>query len=122
MARTKITEESSRAFRNQRRFKRSNTVVRNNFDWTTAMYLFGNLIAKYIPKENKLWINACWRNTVTTKERLNWILEKFNAWKIYQRNYVWYYMDKNGNTFTMPIHNVMLIDLNDYNDFTFLQL
>ena len=122
MARTKITEESSRAFRNQRRFKRSNTVVRNNFDWTTVMHLFGNLIAKYIPRENKLWINACWRNTVTTKERLNWILEKFNAWKIYQRNYVWYYMDKNGNTFTMPIHNVMLIDLNDYNDFTFLQL
>lgn len=122
MARTKITEESSRAFRNQRRFKRSNTVVRNNANWSTVMYLFGNLVAEYIPRENKLWINACWRNTVTTKERLNWILEKFNAWKIYQRNYVWYYMDKNGNTFTMPIHNVMLIDLNDYNDFTFLQL
>lgn len=122
MARTKITEESSRAFRNQRRFRRSNTVVDNSVNWTTVMYLFGNLIAKYIPRENKLWINACWRNTVTTKERLNWILEKFNAWKIYQRNYVWYYMDKNGNTFTMPIHNVMLIDLNDYNDFTFLQL
>lgn len=122
MARTKITEDSANAFKMRKLFKRSNTVVRNNTDWTTDMYLFGNLIAKYKPGENKLWINACWRDTVTTKERLNWILEKFNAWYIYQKNYVWYYMDKEGNAFTMPIHNVMLIDLNDYSDFTFLQL
>lgn len=122
MARTKITEDSATAFRNQRRFKRSNTTVRNDFDWTTVMYLFGNLIARYTPRENRLWVDACWRNTVTTKERLNWILEKFNAWKIYQRNYEWYYMDKNGNVFTMSIHNWMLIDLNDYDNFTFLQL
>ena len=122
MARTKITEDSANAFRNQRRFRRSNTVVDNSVNWTTVMYLFGNLIAKYVPWENKIWINACWRNTVTTKERLNWILEKFNAWYIFQKNYVWYYEDKDGNVFTMPIHNVMCIDLNDYNDFTYLQL
>lgn len=122
MARTKITAESSTAFRNHRRFKRSNTVVRNEYDWTTTMYLFGNLIAKYKPRENKLWFDTCWRNTVTTKERLNWILEKFNAWKIYQRNYVWYYIGRDGNVRIMPIHNWMLIDLNDYNEFRYLQL
>lgn len=32
MARTKITEDSATAFRNQRRFRRSNTVVKNEFD------------------------------------------------------------------------------------------
>lgn len=122
MARTKITEDSATAFKMRKLFKRSNTVVRNNTDWTTDMYLFGNLVAKYKPGENKLWINACWRNTVTTKERLNWILEKFNAWKIYQRNYEWYYVDKEGNEYTMPIHNVMLIDLNNYDGFRYLQL
>ena len=122
MARTKITEDSATAFRNQRRFRRSNTVVVNELNWTTVMYLFGNFIARYTPRENKLWVNTCWWNTVTTKERLNWILEKFNAWHIYQKKYVWYYMDKNGNVFTMPIHNWMLIDLNDYDDFTYLQL
>lgn len=122
MARTKITEDSANAFKMRKLFRRANTVVRNNTDWTTDMYLFGNLVAKYKPGENKLWINTCWRNTVTTKERLNWILEKFNAWRIYQKNYIWYYMDKNGIVFTMPIHNVMLIDLNDYDNFTFLQL
>ena len=122
MARTKITEESSRAFRDQRRFRRNNTAVVNEPDWSTTMRLFGNLVARYTPRENKLWINTCWRNTVTTKERLNWILEKFNAWHIYQKNYEWYYMDKNGNVFTMPIHNCMIIDLNDYQGFTFINI
>lgn len=121
MARTKITEDSATAFRNRRRFKRSNTVVRNEYDWTTTMYLFGNLIARYRPREKHLWIDACWRYTTTTKERLNWILEKFNAWKIYQTNYIWYYMDARGNVYAMP-QNWMLIDLNDYNEFSYLQL
>ena len=122
MARTKITAESSTAFRNQRRFRRSNTVVRNEYDWTTTMYLFGNAIARYNPRENKLWVNTCWRTTVTTKERLNWILEKFNAWKIHQRDYVWYYVDRLGNEYTMSINHWMFIDLNDYNEFSYLQL
>ena len=122
MARTKITEDSATAFRNQRRFTRNNTAVRNEVAWTTAMYLFGNIIARYNPRENKLWVSACWRNTVTTKERLNWILEKFNAWKIHQRDYVWYYMDKSGNEYTMSINHWMFIDLNDYNEFRYLQL
>lgn len=121
MARTKITEDSATAFRNRRRFKRSNTKVVNEFDWTTTMYLFGNLIARYKPRENHLWIDACWRYTTTTKERLNWILEKFNAWKIYQTNYIWYYMDTRGNVYPMP-QNWMFIDLNDYNEFSYLQL
>lgn len=122
MARTKITEDSANAFKMRKPFKRSNTVVRNDYDWTTVMYLFGNIIARYSPQDNQLWVSTRWWTTVTTKERLNWILEKFNAWKIYQRNYVWYYMDKNGNVFTMPIRYWMIIDLNDYSDFTFLQL
>ena len=122
MARTKITEDSANAFRNQRRFRRSNTVVKNEVAWTTAMYLFGNIIARYNPRENKLWVNTCWRTTTTTKERLNWILEKFNAWKIRQRDYVWYYVDRLGNTYTMSINHWMFIDLNDYNEFSYLQL
>ena len=121
MARTKITEDSATAFRNQRRFKRSNTVVRNEDSWNTAMYLFNNLIARYEPRKNHLWIDTCWRNTVTTKERLNWVLEKFNAWKIYQTHYIWYYMDVRGNVYPMP-QNWMYIDLNDYNEFSYLQL
>ena len=122
MARTKITEDSATAFRNQRRFRRSNTVVNNEVAWTTAMYLFGNVIARYNPRENKLWVNTCWRTTVTTKERLNWILEKFNAWKIHQRDYVWYYVDRLGNEYAMSINHWMFIDLNDYNEFRYLQL
>lgn len=122
MARTKITEDSATAFRNRRRFKRSNTVVKNEYDWTTTMRLFGNIIARYVPREKYLWISACWRNTVTTKERLNWILEKFNAWKIYQTNYIWYYIDRYGDVREMPIQDYMLIDLNNYDGFRYLQL
>lgn len=58
---------------------------------TWDYYLFGNLIAMYNPMEKKLWISDQGRQTQTTKERLNWILQKFRLGHIFQHEWEWYF-------------------------------
>ena len=121
MARTKITEESSRAFLNWRNFKRSNTQVTVT-PYLTYLHLFWNRIASYDRLFKTLYINNCWRDTVTTKERLNWILEKFNAWYIYQKNYNRYYEHKDWTIERVYNNKTIIIDLNEYQSFTFINI
>ena len=88
----KITELSVEKFVNDENFKRGNMEVRYQYDCslipTTRMYLHGNCIA--IKRYGKISItNAGWFS-VTTKERLNGILEYFGKSKIYQKNWNWF--------------------------------
>lgn len=123
MARTKITEESATAFRYWRHFKRSNTEVKFLPSLQMAsFYLFWNRIATYDRVAGDLYINNCWRDTVTTKERLNWILEKFNAWYIYQKDYNRYYEHKDWTIERVYNNKTIIIDLNEYQSFTFINI
>ena len=64
----KITNEAIRAFEGNTNFKSGNTQV--VADCTgTYLYLWGNNIARKCG--NRLQINLCGYNTVTTRERLN---------------------------------------------------
>lgn len=94
---SKITDESTRAFKQARRFKKSNSEIKIEPSWNVYYRLFGNLIALYSPRAKELTISDCGRQSKTTKERLNWILSEFGLWGIIQRNWNWYLVDKNWN-------------------------
>ena len=70
-----ITELAIRAFFNGDNFKLSNTEVHS--DCTGVyLYLFNNLIAKRVGE--RVSISLAGYNTLTTRERLNGILSKYN--------------------------------------------
>ena len=86
----KITEESTKAFLNAKKFNKQNmsVVVLPN---VTILKLHGNEIAyQYNDPQKTLSITNCGWFTVTTKERLN-ALPNVN---IQQKNFVWFL---NGN-------------------------
>lgn len=91
----KITKETANAFYNMQTCKKSNVYVDFGINWHMYYYLHNNLIGDYNPKEKTLTIMDAWRQTNTTKERLNWILDAFwiNAW-IYQKNWQRYIGDE----------------------------
>lgn len=78
----KITEKSIYNFLNDIDFKQNNTEVRYG-----NLYLFGNKIASKI--DWKIYIYDGGWQTITTKERLNWILYHFGM-RIFQKNYEWF--------------------------------
>jgi len=67
-----ITEQSVKAFKNCKSFKKSNTEVRivNNLP---EMYLFRNKIA-HVDEWGDLWIDSCGYYSVTTRERLSGLI------------------------------------------------
>ena len=79
-----ITIDSVSAFRNGLSFSRQNMkVVGMN------LYLHNNRIAWI--ENGKLYLSSCGWRTVTTKERLNGVLDVFGlSYGIYQRNFEWY--------------------------------
>lgn len=93
----KITELAVKKFFNMDDFKLDNTVV-THLPGRVEMDLFWNRIATYWIRE---WVVELidWRHqTVTTKERLNWILSYMNKWMIFQQHYEWYWQDENWHT------------------------
>ena len=91
-----ITELMSSAFRHWRNKSMSNTVVKYDDKWrTTFMYLHWNLIAT-LYDDWKLVLDTCWRQSNTTKERMNGILEEFDLWRIRQVHWDWFLVKKNG--------------------------
>ena len=97
----KITEKAVRAFIEGRNFKRDNTTVQKVFGlFSTEFLLFGNMIALYSRKQKTLYVTTAYHPTVTTKERLNGILDAFGLPRIYQKDYVWYFTD--GIRFNKP--------------------
>lgn len=81
-----ITFDALLAFGARRKFKRSNTEVKI-VDGKPEMYLFGNKIA-WLGDNNRLHWTMAGYNTVTTRERINAILQRGRVWR---RNYTPYY-------------------------------
>ena len=100
----KITERSVNAFFNGEKFNHDNMSVntdmlndgdnRSNKD-DRLMRLHGNAIAWI--KNGLLTISDCGWNTVTTKDRLNGILDHLSKGYIFQKDYVWYYQPIKGD-------------------------
>tara|TARA_B100002019_G_scaffold185723_1_gene160404 strand:- start:87 stop:413 length:327 start_codon:yes stop_codon:yes gene_type:complete len=87
----KISKEASEAFWGDRNFKKSNTEVAV-FETDVFFYLHGHLIARRSRVfGDTLGINHCGWPTVTTKERLNAILNVGGyRERVYQKDYSWY--------------------------------
>ena len=99
----KITKESALALKNEITFVRDNTVVTNS----GMMFLHGNNIANYC--DGELSIYDCGWQTNTTKERLNGVLYYFNLGHIFQKDWSWFYMDKDRNI--TPFNGSMSFDV-----------
>lgn len=97
----KVTKEAAEAFIEGRNFHKSNTTVHGFFGLFAAeFYLFDNMIARYERKKNTLYVTTAGYPTVTTKERLNGILDAFGLPRVYQKDFEWYFTD--GVRFNQP--------------------
>ena len=81
----KITIESTKAFEENRNFKKANTEVVTDRH-TTFLKLHGNTIAIKNIETDEVKISNCGWLTTTTKERLNGL----EGVKIMQKDFVWY--------------------------------
>jgi len=88
----KITMDSVNAFLAGKEFHRENMAVNTNSD-VTYLRLHGNTIATRT-KDGRVYIDSCGWFTVTTKDRLNYLLERLNGnLRISQKNWLWYIND-----------------------------
>jgi hypothetical protein len=89
----KIDQETRNAFHFGYDYKNNNTkVIKTEKD--IRVFLHNNCIAKKVYGDG-IYLNSCGWETVTTKSRLNALLDLKD--KIYQKNFVWYW--KNGEEF-----------------------
>ena len=86
----KIEKEMQNAIRTQRNWSKANTSVSVDQEGFTTVRLHGNRIAEIAPHGDITLSSAGWE-TVTTKSRLNAILDCFlHNCRIYQRNFEWF--------------------------------
>ena len=88
----KIESQMNRAIRNKADWSSSNTQVSyNDFTNCSEVRLHGHSIATFDHNLKALKISSCGWQTVTTKSRLNAILDevKYGA-KVFQRNWNWF--------------------------------
>ena len=75
-------------------WRKSNTEVAKNSEGDTSVYLHGNRIA-FVHANGDITLSSCGWDTVTTKSRLNAVLDTFlHGFHVWQRNFTWYI----GNT------------------------
>ena len=88
----KIEKQMNFALSNKGNWNGSNTsVLYNDSTNCSSVYLHGHQIATLDHNTNALKLDSCGYETVTTKSRLNAILEevKYGA-KVFQKNFVWF--------------------------------
>lgn len=91
-----ITQKTTNSFKKHGNCRMSNSqVLTDKEDWITRTryFLHGNMIGDYWTFENwksNLYITDAGRQTNTTKERLNGILQQFGLWRIFQKDWQWY--------------------------------
>ena len=96
----KIERDMNTAIRYRRNFSKANTSVRcfkNRDGITTEMdvFLHGNHIASLDTATNQLTIKDGGWQSVTTKSRLNALLDEFvPSMGIFQKDWVWYLSDR----------------------------
>ena len=99
----KITQDAARAFKQGKKFSRDNTRVevkkdlRFADDNVTQLYLHGHCIS--VQTVNSLHISLCGWPTMTTRERLNGVLDTLNIQKyLYQEKHEQYIFDRSNQT------------------------
>ena len=95
----KIEMEMNSAIRYRRNFSKANTSVRcfktNGITTDVDVFLHGNHIASLDTASNQLTIKDGGWQTVTTKSRLNALLDEFApSMGIFQKDWVWYLSDR----------------------------
>ena len=79
---------------NGQTWRKSNTEVAKNSEGDTSIYLHGNRIA-FVSSFGDITLSSCGWDTVTTKSRLNAILDTFlHGFHVWQKDFTWYI----GNT------------------------
>ena len=95
----KIEMELNAAIRYRRNFSKANTSVRcfktNGITTDVDVFLHGNHIASLDTASNQLTIKDGGWQSVTTKSRLNALLDEFApSMGIFQKDWVWYLSDR----------------------------
>ena len=86
----KIEKEMQNALRNKVNWSKSNTSVSVDNEGNQFVTLHGNLIAQ-ISNFGDIKLSSCGWQTVTTKSRLNAILDTFlSGIGIFQKNFEWF--------------------------------
>ena len=94
----KVEEQMNYAIRHRKNWAGSNTTVRcfkeNGITTEMQVLLHGNLIAWFDTASNDFNISSAGWETVTTKSRLNAILEEFaSGTRVIQKNFQWFLSD-----------------------------
>ena len=95
-----IEKQMNFALSNKANWSKSNTqVVYNESTNCSSVYLHGHQIATLDHNTQALKLDSCGYQTVTTKSRLNAILDevKYGA-KVYQKNWNWYVSFRQSKT------------------------
>ena len=88
----KIEQQMNRAIANKADWSSSNTRVEyNNSTDCSSIYLHGHQIATYDQNNQAVKLSSCGWQTVTTKSRLNAILDEVKyGCKVFQKNFNWF--------------------------------
>ena len=91
----KIEKQMQDAIRNRVEYwNGGNTTVETDKEGNQFVTLHGNLIAQ-ISNFGDIKLSSCGWQTVTTKSRLNAILDTFlNGIGVYQKDFIWYINDR----------------------------
>ena len=106
-----IERQMNEAILNGKDFFKSNTSVENYITETGAreavVKLHGNHIATI---GDTLQISDAGWQTVTTKSRLNALLDEFaDGCYVFQRNFNWFLGDRDGNTIPFPTEEFVTV-------------
>ena len=89
----KIERQMQSAIANKVNWSQSNTTVFNDNEGNTFVTLHGNCIATIFANSD-IKLSSCGWETVTTKSRLNAILDTFlHGISVFQKDFVWYIGD-----------------------------
>ena len=93
----KLERQMNQAIRGQRNWSGSNTTVfTSDNGLESTVYLHGNHIATYFHYDRTLQIFDGGWQSVTTKSRLNALLDEFSyGMRVFQKNYEWFVSYKN---------------------------
>ena len=109
----KIEEQMNMAIRSRKNWSGSNTTVQcfkeNGVTTEVNVLLHGNCIAWFDTASNDFNISSAGWETVTTKSRLNAILEEFAPdRRVFQKNWQWFLHD-NRTTATIDFYDRMVV-------------
>ena len=97
----KLEKQMNFALSNKSNWAGSNTTVSyNDFTNCSSVYLHGHQIATLCHETKAVKLSSCGYTTVTTKSRLNAILEEVKyGCKVFQKNFDWFvsYNDETAN-------------------------